>query len=96
MNGLGTAPGRSSTDDADAFYRAARDPLEVDEEGIEMSSAPVVYGSDKGKGLVHKLQTDDEETSGASSSHTLHDARALDWHVRKCRMQIVQEQEQAL
>jgi hypothetical protein len=66
-NGLGGVAGRSTTDDGDAFYRPARDPLEVDEDGIEMSSAPVALGSreGKGKGLVHKAQTDEEELPGA-------------------------------
>jgi len=58
---------RSTTDDADVFYRAARDPLEVDEEGIEMSSAPVTFSEvdKKGKRVVRKLDGDGGEGLGA-------------------------------
>ena len=61
MNGVA----RTTTDD-DAFYRTTRDPLEVDEEGIEMSSAPVTYGDidKKGKGLVRKVDSEDAEVPG--------------------------------
>lgn len=61
---------RTTTED-DAFYRTTRDPLEVDEEGIEMSSAPVTYGDldKKGKGVVRKVDSEDAEAPGELLHH---------------------------
>ena len=65
MNGVAGGVQRSTTDD-EAFYRTTRDALEVDEEGIEMSSAPVTYSEAdrKGKGVVRKVESDDAEGPG--------------------------------
>ncbi len=62
-----------TTTEDDAFYRTTRDPLEVDEEGIEMSSAPVTYGDldKKGKGIVRKVDSEDAEAPGESPIPTI-------------------------
>ncbi|BDA41803.1 Transmembrane protein 184B at N-terminal half [Coccomyxa sp. Obi] len=74
MDGSVNGVARTTTDD-DAFYRTTRDPLEVDEEGIEMSSAPVTYGDPdkKGKGVVRKVDSDDDEAPGPSATIDIHD-----------------------
>ena len=66
MSGARTSgvPYRTTTDEVDAFYREAKDPLEMDEEGIEMSSAGIEAARKKGKGVVSRLQTDEEEGGG--------------------------------
>ena len=58
-----SGPYRTTTDDADGFYNTAKDPLEVDEDGIEMSSAPVAFGqkSAHGKDVVRRTESDQEQ-----------------------------------
>ena len=58
-----TGPYRTTTDEADGFYNTAKDPLEVDEDGIEMSSAPVAFGqkSAHGKDVVQRTESDQEQ-----------------------------------
>lgn len=65
VNGVAGGVQRTTTDD-EAFYRATRDSLEVDQEGIELSSAPVTYGDTdkKGKGVVRRVESDDAEGPG--------------------------------
>lgn len=58
-----SGPYRTTTDEENGFYRTAKDPLEVDEEGIEMSSAPVALGhtSKHGKEVVRRTDSDQEQ-----------------------------------
>ena len=58
-----SGPYRTTTDEADGFYRTAKDPLEVDEDGMEMSSAPVAFGqkSKHGKDVVRRTDSDQEQ-----------------------------------
>lgn len=60
-----SGPYRTTTDEDNGFYRTAKDPLEVDEEGIEMSSAPVALGhiSKHGKEIVQRTTSDQEQAS---------------------------------
>ncbi len=58
-----SGPYRTTTDEADGFFRTAKDPLEVDEDGIEMSSAPVAFGqkAKHGKEVVRRTESDQEQ-----------------------------------
>lgn len=58
-----SGPYRTTTDEENGFYRTAKDPLEVDEEGIEMSSAPVALGHilKHGKDIVQRTTSDQEQ-----------------------------------
>lgn len=70
----GSRPYRTTTDEADGFYRTAKDPLEVDEEGIEMSSAPVAFGhpaSRHGKDVVRRTESDDPEQGLPPGAHLI-------------------------
>ena len=54
--GGASGPYRTTTDEDSGLYHTAKDPLEVDEDGIEMSSAPVALGhaSRHGKDVVRR------------------------------------------
>ena len=71
-----SGPYRTTTDEADGFYNTAKDPLEVDEDGIEMSSAPVAFGqkSKHGKEVVRRTESDQEQGLPPGVLQ-LHDAR---------------------
>ena len=71
LQGGASGPYRTTTDEDGGLYHTAKDPLEVDEDGIEMSSAPVALGhaSKHGKDVVRRTESDQEQRlpPGASS-----------------------------